>query len=61
MAVMLEERKFLAEIKRQIAQATTQYFLVAVCAVGAVATVGYGATHMLNAKLGAVLVALKRF
>lgn len=58
---MHDERKFFAKIKRKIAQATTQYFLVAVCAVGAVAAVAHGANHAINAKLGAVLVVLKRF
>ncbi len=57
---MLEERKFFDEIKKQIAKASLQYALVALCALGAVVIVSTSARQFLDVKFGAVLVAMKR-
>ena len=57
---MLDDRKILKAIRKQIAKGALQYFLVAVCAGGAAATVAHSATHVINSKFESVLVALKR-
>ncbi|MCX7308052.1 MAG: hypothetical protein NTZ72_08895 [Afipia sp.] len=56
---MPDDRKILRAIRKQIARGASQYLLVAICAVGAVATVTHGATHA-TAKFDAVLAAMKR-
>ena len=58
---MSEDKKILSAIRKQIAKGASQYLLVAMCAMGAVATVAHGATHVINAKFGSVLVAMKRY
>ena len=58
---MPDDKKILGAIRKQIVRGSSQYLLVAMCAVGAVATVAHGAKQVINAKIGSVLVALKRY
>ena len=55
---MPDDKKILGAIRKQIVSGSSQYLLVALCAVGAVA---HGAKQVINAKFGSVLVPLKRY